>query len=44
MKILNAGMLDLNMLVITRGMERTRVQFADLAKQAGLEIVDIVFF
>jgi cyclopropane fatty-acyl-phospholipid synthase-like methyltransferase len=39
----NGGMLDLNMLVIAGGAERTKRQFADLAKQAGLKVEDVVF-
>ena len=39
----NGGMLDLNMLLLTGGMERTKTQFADLVKQAELKIIDTVF-
>jgi hypothetical protein len=39
----NGGMLDLNMLVVTGGLERTKEQFASLVTQAGLNMVDIVF-
>jgi 2-polyprenyl-3-methyl-5-hydroxy-6-metoxy-1,4-benzoquinol methylase len=38
----NGGMLDLNMLVLTGGMERTKSQFTNLVNQAGLNIEDIV--
>ena len=38
----SGGLLDLNMLVMTQGLERTRQQFADLLAQAGLEIVDVI--
>ena len=39
----NGGMLDLNMLVIAGGSERTKEQFADLAKRASLKIDDVMF-
>lgn len=39
----NGGMLDLNMLILTGGKERTREQFATLVKQAGLKIIDTTF-
>ena len=39
----NGGMLDLNMLLLTGGMERTKVQFTNLVKQSGLKIVDTAF-
>jgi hypothetical protein len=39
----NGGMLDLNMLVLTGGMERTKEQFINLVKQAELKIIDTAF-
>lgn len=39
----NGGMLDLNMLVLTGGMERTKDQFSCLVKIAGLKIVNVTF-
>ena len=39
----NGGMLDLNMLVLTGGMERTKAQFTNLITQAGLKIIDTAF-
>ena len=35
------GLLDLNMLVMTQGMERTREQFADLLAAAGFALLDV---
>ncbi len=37
----DGGMLDLNMLVLTGGKERTKDQFDDLVKYAGFKIEDI---
>ena len=39
----NGGMLDLKMLVLTGGMERTKAQFTNLITQAGLKIIDTAF-
>ena len=38
----SGGLLDLNMLVMTQGLERTRQQFADLLADADFEIVDVI--
>jgi len=38
----NGGMLDLNMLLIAGGKERTREQFQDLSQQAGLQLTNII--
>ena len=37
------GLLDLNMLVVTGGAERTEEQFNVLMKQAGFKLVEVVF-
>ena len=37
-----AGLLDLNMLVMTEGRERTKEQFRDILGQAGFYLVDVV--
>ena len=37
----NGGLLDLNMLVMTNGCERTEEQFADILEQAGFRLVDV---
>ena len=39
----DGGMLDLNMLVLTGGMERTREQFDRLAIKSGLILVDVIY-
>jgi hypothetical protein len=39
----NGGMLDLNMLVITGGSERTKTQFESLADSAKLKITNIAY-
>ena len=36
------GLLDLNMLVMTQGRERTKAQFSDVLGQAGFRQVDVV--
>ena len=36
------GLLDLNMLVMTGGAERTEAQFGDLLTRAGFELLDVV--
>ncbi len=36
------GLLDLNMLVMTEGRERTKEQFSDILGQAGFYLVDVV--
>ncbi len=37
----NGGLLDLNMLVMTNGCERTEEQFGDILEQAGFRLVDV---
>ena len=36
----SGGLLDLNMLVITGGRERTRAQFEDLLSAAGFRLIE----
>ena len=36
------GLLDLNMLVMTQGAERTEEQFSDLLAQAGFKLLDMI--
>ena len=36
------GLLDLNMLVMTRGAERTAAQFSNLLAQAGYGLLDVI--
>ena len=36
------GLLDLNMLVMTRGAERTEAQFRNLLAQAGFGLLDVI--
>ena len=37
----NGGLLDLHMLVMLQGMERTRGQFRDLLAAAGFVLLDV---
>ena len=36
------GLLDLNMLVMTQGAERTRKQFRDILSEAGFRLIDMI--
>ena len=38
----NGGLLDMNMLVMTRGAERTEAQFKALLAQAGFDLLDVI--
>ena len=35
------GLLDLNMLVMTQGAERTKEQFRDILSQTGFDLLDV---
>ena len=36
------GLLDLNMLVMTQGAERTEKEFRDILREAGFGLIDLI--